>query len=227
MAEKIQSDLLSEDNLESLRTLVPGDIVDLQITMPAAPKRVKTDYVGMLTDECLLFHIPTSAKWITVRDALTVGNEVVVRSILEGDTGQVIAFKVKVLKLLAKPSGLLITTFPKRIESIGLRAVKRAQLGVSVTLESEVFPDDENVTGIIIDLSGKGCKVALQVKPNWPVMLDEAEVRLNYSLDGKEVALTARVKNHKLESDMVYYGLAFTCDEKLIKTLLSRHTLLN
>ena len=54
MAEKIQSNLLSEDNLESLRTLVPGDTVDLQIAMPAAPKRVKTDYIGMLIDECLL-----------------------------------------------------------------------------------------------------------------------------------------------------------------------------
>ena len=180
----------------------------------------------MLIDECMLFHIPTTAKWITVRDALTVGNDIVVRSVLEGDTGQVIAFKVKVLKLLSKPSGLLITSFPKRIESIGLRAVKRAQLGVSVSLDAEVYPDDETVTGIIIDLSEKGCKVALQVKPNWPVMLDEADVKLNYSIDGKEVALTAKVKNHRLESDVVYYGLAFTCDEKLIKTLLSRHTLL-
>ena len=103
MAEKIQSNLLSEDNLDSLRTLVPGDTVDLQIAMPAAPKRVKTDYIGMLIDECLLFHIPTSAKWITVRDALTVGNDIVVRSVLEGDTGQVIAFKVKVLKSFKDP----------------------------------------------------------------------------------------------------------------------------
>ena len=227
MAEKIQSSLLSNEGFESLRTLVPGDTVDLQIAMPAAPKRVRTDYIGMLIDECLLFHIPTSAKWITVRDALTVGNDVVVRSVLEGDTGQVIAFKVKVLKLISKPSGLLVTSFPKRIESIGLRSVKRAQLGVSVTLDADVYPSDENVSGIIIDLSLKGCKVALQAKPNWPVMLDEAEVTLNYSLDGKEVALSAKVKNHKLESNMVYYGLAFTCDEKLIKTLLSRHTLLS
>ena len=226
MAEKIQSSLISDDNLESMRTLVPGDTVDLQIAMPAAPKRVKTDYIGMLIDDCLLFHIPTSAKWITVRDALTVGNEIVVRSVLEGDTGQVIAFKVKVLKLLSKPSGLLITSFPKRVESIGLRSVKRAQLGISVSLDAEVYEDAENVTGIIIDLSEKGCKVVLKVKPNWPIMLDETEVKLNYSLDGKEVALTAKVKNHKLESDMVYYGLAFTCDEKLIEELLSRHTLL-
>lgn len=226
MAEKIESSLLSPEGLESLRTLVPGDLVDLEIAMPAASKRVKTDYVGMLVDDCLLFHISSSAKWITVRDALTTGNSVVVRSLLEGDTGQVIAFKVKVLKLMSKPSSLLITTFPKRIESIGLRAVRRAQLGVSVTLQSDVFPEDESVTGIIVDLSEKGCKVALQVKPNWPVMIDESSVTLNYSLDGKEVSLSAQVKNHKLESDVIYYGLAFTCDEKLIKTLLSRHTLL-
>ena len=57
-------------------------------------------------------------------------------------------------------------------------------------------------------------------------MIDESEVKINYLLDGKEVALTAKVKNHKIENDVVYYGLAFTCDEKLIKTLLSRHTLL-
>ncbi|MBJ2129324.1 flagellar brake protein [Alteromonas sp. IB21] len=226
MAEKIQSSLLNEESLDSLRTLVPGDTVDLQIAMPAAPKRVKTDYIGMLIDECLLFHVPTSAKWITVRDALTVGNDVVVRSVLEGDTGQVIAFKVKVLKLLSKPSGLLITTFPKRIESIGLRSVKRAQLGVSVTLDAGVYPNDENVTGIIVDLSEKGAKVALQAKPNWPIMIDESDVKINYSLDGKEVVLTAKVKNHKIENDVVYYGLAFTCEEKLIKTLLARHTLL-
>ena len=138
MPENLNSKLISADGLMSLRTLDPGDIVDLQISMPAAPKRVKTEYVGMLVDECLLFHIPTSAKWITIRDALTVGNDIVVRSVLEGSAGQVIAFRVKVLKLISKPSGLLVTSFPKRIESIGLRAAKRAQLGIAVNLKASV-----------------------------------------------------------------------------------------
>ncbi|GFD88698.1 hypothetical protein KUL152_09240 [Tenacibaculum sp. KUL152] len=227
MPEQMQSKLISSEGLASLKTLDPGDVVDLQIAMPAAPKRVKTEYVGMLVDECLLFHIPNSAKWITVRDALTVGNDVVVRSVLEGDTGQVIAFRVKVLKLMSKPSGLLVTTFPRRIESIGLRSVKRVQLGISVSLKSEVYPDDETVSGIIVDISPKGCKVALQVKPNWEIMIDESKVFLNYALDSEEVSLQAKVKNHKLEKDIVYYGLAFDCDEKLVNTLLSRHTLIS
>ncbi|WP_338517593.1 PilZ domain-containing protein [Alteromonas gracilis] len=227
MPELTQSNLINSEGLASLRTLDPGDIVDLQIAMPAAPKRVKTEYVGMLIDECLMFHIPNSAKWITTRDALTVGNEVVVRSVLEGDTGQVIAFRVKVLKLLSKPSGILITSFPRRIESIGLRSAKRVQLGISVTLEAEVYPDDENVSGIIVDISPKGCKVALQVKPNWEIMIDDSLVHLVYALDGKDVSLQAKVKNHKLEKDIVYYGLAFDCDDKLVSSLLSRHTLLS
>ena len=226
MPENLNSKLISADSLMSLRTLDPGDIVDLQISMPAAPKRVKTEYVGMLVDECLLFHIPTSAKWITIRDALTVGNDIVVRSVLEGSAGQVIAFRVKVLKLISKPSGLLVTSFPKRIESIGLRAAKRAQLGIAVKLKASVYPEDETVSGIIVDISSKGCKVALQLKPNWEVMIDDSEVHLVYNLDGKDISLNAKVKNHKLEKDIVYYGLAFECDDKLVKTLLSRHTLL-
>ncbi|MEC8376947.1 MAG: flagellar brake domain-containing protein, partial [Pseudomonadota bacterium] len=151
MTENIESNVLNAQGIAALRTLIPGNIVDLQISMPAAPKRVKTEYVGMLIDECLMFHIPTSAKWITVRDALTIGNDVVVRSVLEGDTGQVIAFRVKVLKLISNPTGILITSFPKKIESIGLRSVKRSQLGVSIDITCEALPDEEGVAGIIVD----------------------------------------------------------------------------
>ena len=62
---------------------------------------------------------------------------------------------------------------------------------------------------------------------NQVCMLFEGRLEgIDFTIDGKEVALTAKVKNHRLESDVVYYGLAFTCDEKLIKTLLCRHTLL-
>ncbi len=226
MPVNIKSKMINAEGLASLQTLEPGAKVDLQITLPAASKRVKTDYVGMLLDECLLFHIPTSPRWITVRDALTVDNEVVVRSVLEGDAGQVIAFRVNVLKLIAKPSGLLITSFPKSVESIGLRSTKRAQLGIAITLTSDVYPDDEVVSGIIVDISAKGCKIALQIKENWPVLLDDAPVSLDYAMDGKSVSLEARVKNHKIEKDIVYYGIAFDCDEESVNTLLSRHTLI-
>ncbi|MDO6565938.1 PilZ domain-containing protein [Alteromonas sp. 1_MG-2023] len=226
MSENAASSQLNRENVDSLCALPPGSVVDLQITTPTAPRRVKTAYVGMELATCMIFQIPTSAKWMVIRDLLTIGNDIVVRFVLEGGAGQVIAFRVKVLKLLAKPSGLLITSFPRSIESIGLRANKRAQPGIAVKVSSEAFPEAEQVTGIIVDISNNGCRIALPLKPEWPIMIDETKIALVYSTDGNDSTLNAIVKNHQLESEFVYYGLKFDSDEEAVNTLLSGHTLI-
>ena len=225
MVERTGSKTISDEDLDALNAFRPGNIVDLEITMPAASKRVKTEYLGMHTNNCMLFHIPTSSKWITVRDALTVDNDVVVRSIVEGSAGQVIAYRVKVLKLLSKPDGILITSFPSRIQRIGLRASTRSLPGIAVDIISDVFEGDENASGIIVDLSKHGCKVGLQVKPEWPILIDNTEITLVYMLDGKPVEIKAMVKNHKLDNRVVYYGLKFQSGDAMIGELLARHTL--
>ncbi|AIF98943.1 hypothetical protein EP12_09930 [Alteromonas australica] len=227
MEEKVVNRRMNREDVESLRSLLPGTMVDLQITTPTAPRRVKTGYVGMELGNCLLFQAPTSAKWMSTRDLLTIGNDLVVRYVLEGDAGQVIAFRVKVLKLLSKPTGLLITSFPSHIESIGLRANKRSQPGISVIVTSETFPEADKVTGIIVDISQHGCKIALPLNPEWPVLLDNANLTLTYSTDGVESKIQASVRNHKLESDFVYYGVKFNSDSETVNALLSRHTLIS
>ncbi len=223
----IEENKISLEDFEALEALRPGGIVDLEITMPAASKRVKTEYLGMHANDCMMFHIPTSSKWITVRDALTVDNTIVVRSIVEGNTGQVIAYRVKVLKLLANPSGILITSFPRRVERIGLRASQRSQPGVAIEIKSDVYECKENAHGIIVDLSKQGCKVGLQIKPNYPVLIDGTEVTLIYMLDGKPVEIKAAIKNHKLDNKVVYYGMKFSTDDAMIGELLARHTLIS
>lgn len=225
MVQRTGTTTISEEDFEALNAFRPGDVVDLEITMPAASKRVKTEYLGMHTNNCMLFHIPTSSKWITIRDALTVDNVVVVRSIVEGSAGQVIAYRVKVLKLLSKPAGILITSFPSRIQRIGLRASTRSLPGIAVDIISEVFEGDENASGIIVDLSKHGCKIGLQVKPEWPILIDNTEITLVYMLDGKPVEINAMVKNHKLDNRVVYYGIKFQSGDAMIGELLARHTL--
>ena len=227
MPDNSTTNQLDREDIENLRSLLPGTIVDLQITTPTAPKRVRTAYVGMELASCMIFQMPTSAKWISVRDLLTVGNELVIRYVLEGSAGQVIAFRVKVLKLLARPSGLLITSFPFKIESIGLRAKKRTQPGIAVSVTSEAFPNSDKVSGIIVDISPMGCRIALPIKPDWPVMIDETPLTLAYSDDGEEMSINAVVKNHRPESDFVYYGLKFDNDDESVNKLLSRHTLIS
>jgi len=227
MVERTSTKTISEEDFEALNAFQPGDVVDLEITMPTASKRVKTEYLGMHTNDCMMFHIPTSSKWITVRDALTVDNDIVVRSIVEGSTGQVIAYRVKVLKLLSKPAGILITSFPSRIQRIGLRASTRSLPGVAINIKSEVFEGDEGASGIIVDLSKHGCKVGLQVKPEWPILIDNTEITLVYMLNGEAVEIKAMVKNHKLDNRIVYYGLKFQSGDAMIGELLARHTLVS
>lgn len=227
MSDNSSSNQLNREDIEYLRALLPGTMVDLQVTTPTAPKRVRTAYVGMELATCMIFQMPTSARWISVRDLLTVGNEIVVRYVLEGSAGQVIAFRVNVLKLLSKPSGLLITSFPTKVESIGLRAKKRTQPGIAVDVTSKAFPSSEKVTGIIVDISSNGCRIALPIKPDWPVMDAETPLTLAFINDGNEFTIEAIVKNQRPESDFVYYGLKFENDDESVEVLLSRHTLIS
>lgn len=227
MAEKPAQLTLSRDNIESLKALHVGESIDLQITTPTSPRRVKTQYVGMDMPNCLIFQMPTTAKWMSTRDLLTVGNDLVVRYVVEGDAGQVIAFRVKVLKLLSKPSGLLFTSFPQTMQSIGLRSEKRAQPGIAVAVKSPLFGEEsEDATGIIVDVSAKGCRVAMPINPDWPVLPPEEHITLIYVGDGNDIELSATVKNNKVEQDYNYYGLQFDDNQDAILQLLDRHVLL-
>ena len=227
MAEKSAQLSLSQDNIESLKALQVGESVDLQITTPTSPRRVKTLYVGMDMPNCLIFQMPTTAKWISTRDLLTVGNDLVVRYVVEGDAGQVIAFRVKVLKLLSKPTGLLLTSFPQSIQSIGLRSEKRAQLGIPVAVKSPLFGDEcKDATGIIVDVSEKGCRVAMPHNPEWPVLPAEKALSLVYVGEGNNIEISATVKNNKIEQDYNYYGLQFDENQRAVSQLLDRHVLL-
>lgn len=226
MAELGTSHQLKREDIEVLRALAPGTVVDLQITTPTAPKRVRVAYVGMEIPNCLIFQIPTSAKWMTTRDLLFVDNELVIRFVLEGNAGQVVAFRVGVLKLLSKPTGLLITSFPTRLESIGLRSSKRAHPGIAVSVTADLMPNIESATGIIVDISRKGCKMALPVKPDWPILKENTMLTMAFHADGEETAIKAAVKNYKSEADFVYYGLQFKSEDKALNDVLSRHTLI-
>ncbi len=226
MADKSLSDQLSKDDIENLRSLKPGTVVDLQVTTPTAPKRVRVAYVGMEIPNCLIFQVPTTAKWMTVRDLLVVDNDLVVRYVLEGTVGQVIAFRTSVLKLLSKPSGLLITSFPDRVESIGLRSSKRAQPGIAVSVSSDVVSSGTKTTGIVVDISNKGCRLAMPVNPDWPILEEGSKLSLNFRVGEQENTLIASVKNQHPEEDFVYYGLQFDNDEKAVSAVLAKHTLI-
>ncbi|NMH58478.1 PilZ domain-containing protein [Alteromonas ponticola] len=226
MGLKRNYDALSSDDIEWLHALKPSTLVDLQIATPTSPKRVKTQYIGMDAPHGILFQVPNSPNWKFTRDLLTPGNSIVVRYVLEGGVGHVIAFRVKVIKLITKPFGILITTFPKSLQTFGLREEKRAQPGIAVSVETSEQSADTKIHGIIVDVSSKGCRVALAIHPDYPVFDQEEGITLQYEAAGKPVSIVGKVKNKNSDREHHYYGIRFAENQATVHKLLEKHILI-
>ncbi len=226
MGYKREFDALSSEDFRWLRALQPSTIIDLQITTPTSPKRVKTQYIGMDAPHGILFQIPNSPSWTFTRDLLTPGNNVVVRYVLEGGVGQVIAFRVKVIKLITKPFGILITTFPKSLQTFGLREEKRAQPGIAVNVMAAKLIDVSSIQGIIVDVSGKGCRVALAIHPESPRFALEDSITLQYEANGEPIIVEGKIKNKTADTEYRYYGIRFADNQATVHKLLEKHILI-
>ncbi|AYA64426.1 flagellar brake protein [Alteromonas sp. RKMC-009] len=221
---KAETTSLSKDDMTALKSLAPGTVVDLQIETPTAPQRLKTHYVGMDIPNAFIFQVPNTHKWANIRDYLVAGNEVVVRFVIEGGLGQVIAFKTTILKCFSKPVSILITGFPSKLQTMGLRSDRRSQPGipVSVYLDQE---EQERVRGLIIDVSKTGCKLAIKTGSEDSKLEVNKKITLGCKLDGETIRIDSNVRNVAEVKGYYYYGIQFTNEQKAVETLIERYIL--
>lgn len=212
---------LPQNDLQLLRNMSVGDAVDMQVTTPTAPKRVRTRYLGMEEEQGMFFAVPSSTRWAAIKDLLLPGNSLIIRHVIEGDTGTIIAFKVNVLRLLNNPFSLLVTSFPDALQSQGLRAVRRGYPGIAVTAIGEGFDHTE---AVITDISPSGCRIAIR-QANAPEATDNKRLTLGYQLGDKPLTIETLVKNVSRESSYVYMGLQFVSGQESVALLLERHIL--
>ncbi|MDM7861016.1 PilZ domain-containing protein [Alteromonas sp. ASW11-36] len=222
---KKNSSGLSAVDLASLRALQPGTLVDLQISTPTSPKRVKTQYVGMDYPRCMVFQFPNMNKYGVLKDVLYPENTVIVRYVLEGDSGQVIAFKAKINHIQSQPSNLFFTTVPKALQSLGLRSEKRTSPGIAA--EITVGEDGEAVKSVIVDVSQSGCRVLLDQThfddTSAEDLAVETEVTLCIDLSDKTIILKGVIKNLKKDAGHLYMGIQFDSSNSDVDVLLERH----
>ncbi|MEG3768027.1 PilZ domain-containing protein [Alteromonas sp. 14N.309.X.WAT.G.H12] len=228
MANK-ETPALSKQDIAILQTLSPGSVVDLQIDTPTAPQRLKTFYVGMDIPNGFIFQVPNSHKWANIRDQLVTGNSVVVRFVIEGEIGQIVAFKVGILKCFSKPISILITDFPTVLQSRGLRAEKRSQPGIPVSV---ILDNEEKSTasgklkGLIVDVSKKGCKLAVKKASSDAALSVNKKITLGCKLDGESIRIEALVKNITEDKDYRYHGIQFMDEQDSVDVMMERHILL-
>ena len=221
---KQDSTALSKEDITALRNLQPGTVVDVQVETPVSPQRLKTQYIGMNIGEACFFEIPNTHKWANVRGHLTPGSEVVVRFIIEGGFGEVIAFKASVLMAFSKPVAMFLTTFPVKIQKLGLRSDRRAQPGIPVSVYTD-SEEKERVRGLMVDVSKTGCKLAINKEtPDLNLEVNK-NITLGCKLDGDAIRIESKIKNVAEVKGYIYYGIQFTGEPEVAETLIKRYIL--
>ncbi|NVK57754.1 MAG: flagellar brake protein [Alteromonadaceae bacterium] len=212
---------LSRADIQSLQALPPGSVVDLQISTPTAPKRVRTNYIGADFPHCLLFQLPSESKWGYLRDILVPEKEVVVRYVLEGDEGKVIALRSEVLKVITHPTNIVFIAMPSSIQSLALRKHKRWTPGIQAKL---LIKDDNRKLStdcMIVDVSLQGCRCVVETTPDFPPLDNGKTVSLSIVTDS-ETQIKGIIKNSNTANGKRFYGVQFNADTEIVKKLLHR-----
>ena len=182
MMAKQKKILLSSADINSLQSLMPGSVVDLQISTPTAPKRVKTGYIGADVPNCLLFQVPSESRWGYLRDVLVPDNEVVLRYVLEGDEGKVIAFRSHVIKVITHPVPILFVAMPESLQTLALRKHKRWTPGIQARVSASDDKQTLSTDCMIVDVSLQGCRCVLESSPEFPILEKGKTIVLNEHL---------------------------------------------
>lgn len=212
---------LSAEDLRKLKAMRPGMSVDLQYKSSTTTRRIKTEYIGMDYRRCIILKFPDENKWGNVRDGLYQDNSVILRYILEEETGEVIAFKSTISFILSKPQHLVFLTFPLAIQNMGLRAEQRQQLRIPAKVASSALP--KVLDAMVLDLSSGGSRIGFSRK--LPLNSKLVGTNLTLELNGpnqESATIEAEVKNYKLEDSFHCFGLKFVESSDVIEQILSQ-----
>lgn len=211
---------LSAEDLKKIRSLRPGMPLDIQVATPTAAKRIRTEFLGMDGNRTIMMRYPDESKWGNLRDALYIENAMIVRFILEDETGEVVAFKSKIVFIVTKPVHMIFVQFPSAVQSQGLRSEKRAQLRIPVTVvgakSGEIL-----ALATLMDISNGGCKVGALRNKTKKIEEKDIEIKLN-NQDGSTTDLLGTIMNVKPDEMYFYYGIKFSTEESEVEKLINR-----
>ncbi|RJG42309.1 PilZ domain-containing protein [Motilimonas pumila] len=145
-------------SLQYLQSLTPGMMLHVEAVTPAGiHDKMKLPLIGMLANEYLLLEYPEAAKWGDKFEVLKEGYDVVVRVLIEGEEGAVMAFKSTIMPTVSRPSKMLVLAYPQQVQKQPLRAEPR----LPTRLPARVQCGDNVLQAQLLDLSASGCRVQL------------------------------------------------------------------
>ena len=207
-------------NLEKLHQIMIGGMVDLEILTATSSKRVKTEFIGLLDKRFVILNYPNAKRFPAASDYLYDGEMVVVRALIEGSGGQVIAFRQQLMSVSSHPVRLLFINFPNQVELFDLRSQTRIPTLLSAKLK---LSDDRILDGVIKDISLTGIKFDLKDKAlaenikgmQCSIILDSSN-RQAKDFKGEICSVKEHVQG-------VYCGIKLLASEEEMKSFMGDH----
>jgi len=207
-------------NLDKLALITVGNIVDVEILTPTASKRIKTEFVGLLSDRFIILNFPTVKRLPNADEYLKDGVVVIVRAVLESGGGQVIAFRQQVMSVSSHPARLLYLHFPKQVQLFSLRSQTR----IPTLIPAKMVVDSERqLEGVIKDISLTG--VMFDTKTDDDLSeLKATEIKLVLDKANKNISeFAGKVCSIKNKGSNTQLGIQLLASEGEIKTFMQNH----
>jgi len=206
-----------------LAYLRPGDMIDVEFAS-AAKVRTKLQIVGFETGKYLLLKQPNPRTEGSYADVLFEGNPVIVRLVLEGETGECIAFKTKIRAVTNFPFRLLYLEYPQEVENRALRAQKRVRTHIPVDVTADSSQSDNKkklASGVIVDISSAGCRILFKATPNEAGNVTHMNIKVSIGSAAQKELLTlsGQIMNQRKERGMISVGVRFTDEDSHINTV--------
>ena len=214
---------LKQSEPSLLFELQPGKTLDLQINHPV-PLRLKLTLVGYELGKYIVLKYPKVARASDYKDVLIEGNVMIVRYLMEGNKGECFAFRSSIKSISLSPEKLLFLEYPKKIENRQLRTQQRTSIHIpsAIMIEGKGKDDSARISGIIGDISAKGCGFTFQSKSEkTKVNKRDILVCIQSPIDG-EVQVPAKVCNSRNVNGTVSVGIKFIDDRNQVPKLLSQ-----
>ncbi|QBF84041.1 flagellar brake protein [Shewanella maritima] len=139
--------------------LKAGSAISIDIITPAGQKgRFKSTFIGFMPNEYLLIECPDMGKLGNFSQHVVKGMKIAVRGLVEGQKASIIGFMSLIEQTVTMPSRMIVLSFPKAVSIHNLRATKRVdtELKVTVNLGTRSWP------AVMNDVSLTGCHLVMQ-----------------------------------------------------------------
>ena len=197
-----------------LTYLRPGDMIDVEFAA-ATKVRTKLQLVGFDTGNYLLLKQPNPRIDGSYADVLFEGNPVIVRLVLEGETGECIAFKTNIRAVSNIPFRLLYLDYPKHVERV------RTHIPVDVTADnSQTDSRKKLASGVVVDISSAGCRILFKAQSEGSnVTHMNIKISIGSGSQKDLLTLSGQIMNQRKERGMISVGVRFTDDEAHINNV--------